>query len=215
MGDDELAELRRRRMAQLQQQAGDQQGMQEIALGRASKGNITASEAIRLEANSKLGVMLESIELDTFIVESLLIVGELLQANLSVDDAIKMLGEDEAVAFMKVSQSLLDLEFDVTLEVVTTLPFDTEREKLDAMEVYKILGPPFLPRLLEAMQVADRDRIIQGNEAWQMIQSVMQMAEKTGQSPQQMLEMFQKVMLQLAEQQPTEQTAPPPTGAAA
>ena len=29
MGDDELAELRRRRMAQLQQQAGDQQGMQE------------------------------------------------------------------------------------------------------------------------------------------------------------------------------------------
>ena len=29
MGDDELSELRRRRMAQLQQQAGDQQGMQE------------------------------------------------------------------------------------------------------------------------------------------------------------------------------------------
>ena len=29
MGDDELAELRRRRMSQLQQQAGDQQGMQE------------------------------------------------------------------------------------------------------------------------------------------------------------------------------------------
>jgi len=29
MGDDELAELRRRRMAQLQQQAGDQQAMQE------------------------------------------------------------------------------------------------------------------------------------------------------------------------------------------
>jgi programmed cell death protein 5 len=29
MGDDELAELRRRRLAQLQQQAGDQQGMQE------------------------------------------------------------------------------------------------------------------------------------------------------------------------------------------
>jgi len=29
VGDDELAELRRRRMAQLQQQAGDQQGMQE------------------------------------------------------------------------------------------------------------------------------------------------------------------------------------------
>ena len=29
MGDDELAELRRRRKAQLQQQAGDQQGMQE------------------------------------------------------------------------------------------------------------------------------------------------------------------------------------------
>jgi len=29
MGDDELAELRRRRMAQLQQQDGDQQGMQE------------------------------------------------------------------------------------------------------------------------------------------------------------------------------------------
>jgi len=29
MGDDELAELRRRRTAQLQQQAGDQQGMQE------------------------------------------------------------------------------------------------------------------------------------------------------------------------------------------
>jgi len=29
MGDDELAELRKRRMAQLQQQAGDQQGMQE------------------------------------------------------------------------------------------------------------------------------------------------------------------------------------------
>jgi len=29
MGDDELAELRRRRMAQMQQQAGDQQGMQE------------------------------------------------------------------------------------------------------------------------------------------------------------------------------------------
>ena len=29
MGDDELAELRKRRMAQLQQQAGDQQGKQE------------------------------------------------------------------------------------------------------------------------------------------------------------------------------------------
>ena len=29
MGDDELSEIRRRRMAQLQQQAGDQQGMQE------------------------------------------------------------------------------------------------------------------------------------------------------------------------------------------
>ena len=29
MGDDELAELRKRRMAQLQQQAGDQQSMQE------------------------------------------------------------------------------------------------------------------------------------------------------------------------------------------
>jgi programmed cell death protein 5 len=29
MGDDELSELRKRRMAQMQQQAGDQQGMQE------------------------------------------------------------------------------------------------------------------------------------------------------------------------------------------
>jgi len=29
MGDDELSEIRKRRMAQLQQQAGDQQGMQE------------------------------------------------------------------------------------------------------------------------------------------------------------------------------------------
>jgi programmed cell death protein 5 len=29
MGDDELSEIRRKRMAQLQQQAGDQQAMQE------------------------------------------------------------------------------------------------------------------------------------------------------------------------------------------
>jgi hypothetical protein len=78
-------------------------------------------------------------------------------------------GEDSEAAIVKLTTEQFDARFDLRLEVATSLPFDRERRKLEAKELFTLLNLPFLEPLLDAYERPDKAEIIEKVEAYQLI----------------------------------------------
>lgn len=153
-------------------------GMQEVGLGRKAGGQQTAHEVMRLETNTRLRTALQSIFLDEFTVDVMSFVHELCKVNMAPGQMLRIIGEQNADRVAVLQQTDIDARFDLSLEVTTTLPFDTERTKQDAAALFGIIGMPYLRRLLEAYDVHDIDELLQATQAWQMLQQQLALAEE-------------------------------------
>lgn len=163
-------------------------GIQEISVGKSSGGQITATESLRLETNTRLRTALLSGHLDRTTGPELMgWIWVLVKDNMSVGEVVRIVGEGGREATVEIFgegedeetgemiAGTLDAEFDLDIQVGTTMPFDKQRQKEEAMALFEMVGPSFLRRLLDAYDVPNPDELIQGNRVSSIIEQIQEL----------------------------------------
>jgi len=151
------------------QQSQDETGVHEIALGRKTSSSTTATEALALETNTKLRTAMQWKMMETWILRVMRRAQELCDRNMKPGDMVRIAGTQAQGLVAKLKESDFNARFDLSLEVVTNLPFDRDLRKNDAKELYQILGAPYLSDLLDAYEVPDKEVLLSKVEAYQAI----------------------------------------------
>jgi len=156
----------------------DQTGIQEIGMGRPAKGGLTATEAVRLETNTRLRTALQARLMDQFILNVMYRVAEILQDRLEPEEGVRILGPQNRQGLLQITEKIKKARFDVKLEVATTLPYDRERSKQDYLTLAQVLGvPAVLPELLKAFDIPNANEVMQRVTAWQQLQEFQRQQE--------------------------------------
>lgn len=163
-------------------------GINDIAMGRSSGGKITATEGLRLESNTRLrtGVLSGDLERTTG-QELMSLVWEIDSKHRTVGDTVRIVGDKNKQAVIELKGGVvdpetgvmlkgpLDAEFDIELETETTLPFDKQRHKDEAMQKMQVVGPAYMPRFLEAFDEPNPDELLQSIPIANIIQAVQEL----------------------------------------
>ena len=165
----------------LAQELQDAIGSQEILRGRQG-GNMTATEALRLETNSRLRSALSNSLLDGFTVKLFGVLDEICHAHYTAGDILRVVGDENKSTLAKMDQKHFSARYDLDIEVGTSLPFDEDRKKKEMLELTQVLGPATYKELLDAYNIGNADEILQRVQAWQMIQQAVQQQEQAAQS---------------------------------
>jgi len=136
----------------------DQLGVQDVALGKQTVGPTTATEVWQLALNSRQATTLKSILLDAFTRKVMAGVLELDQANMSTDEQIRITGGEGPAT---VTEQMLSGYYDVTLDVAMAMPFDAQRKQAEAQTLFDAIGVHYLPELLDAFEVPNKEEILQ------------------------------------------------------
>ena len=168
------------------QEIRNQLQMQEISQGIKSSGTTTATELVRLETNSRLGILLLLVNIDAFTLDTMLTVFDLCKKHMEVGRQVRIVGEESREQGEEVNEGDFSGKFDLKLQIGTALPFDEEKKQQKAMQMFEMVGPPYMRRLLEAFDEPDIEELLAGTEVWQMIQeelAAQEEAEKAGLPP--------------------------------
>ena len=136
--------------AKLAVQIKDQTGMQNVGMGREGQPGQTATESVNLQTNSRLRTAMQSIFLDDFTLRFMGQVHELLRRNMDPQDRLRIIGEEGGPLIASMDPTQVDAKFDLKMEITPTLPFDEQRRQQNAVQMFQLLGMPYLKRLLEA-----------------------------------------------------------------
>jgi len=172
----------------LREEVRQQTSVQEPMQGIAGKAK-TATEAIRLETNSRIIHAMRLLLLDGFTLDNVKYMFKVLKRHVKVDDLVRIMGEQNRAKIVQfMSEGDFQAKFDLTLEMGTALPADEDKKKNEALTLSNLVGPAFLSRLLEAFNVRDPEELLQGNE----IAQVLAMLDEL--DPQLKQEMMQEFM---------------------
>lgn len=153
------------------QQTRNQTGIQDVLQGIGGKSE-TATEALRLETNSRVQITLLLTELDDWTVRIMRWVSELVKEHVDVGEFIRVVGEDKAERVVEVQEGDFDVDYDVDLEVGTALPFDEERKKQEALNLVQVLGEAYIPRLLEAFDVHHPGEVLDAHQLLSQLEAL-------------------------------------------
>jgi len=153
----------------------DQTGVHEIAKGRQASKTMTATEAADLAVASQQRPALQAILLDDWMVRVMRVVQDIAQRNMKEGDLVRVAGVKAAEALARrIPTEAMDANYDLKLDVVSRLPYDIERKKMEAEKLFAVLGIPYLPQLLEAFAVENAEELLQQVQAWQMLNAMQQ-----------------------------------------
>lgn len=155
-------------------QLRNQTGIHEIVQGIQSKGSMTASEALRLETNSRIHIALILWLMDMHTTDLMRWVFALSKKHYSAGDMVRIVGEDQAEHGYEVVEGDFDADFDLKLEVGTSLPFDEERKKEEALTLLQTIGPAFTEKVLDAFNIANKDEILQKIPVFTLAQQIIE-----------------------------------------
>ena len=167
----------------LEQDTRDQAGMQAIGLGRKEGAGETATEAVRRESNTRLRQVLQATMLDQFTIQVIERVAELANAYWEPGRIQQVTGKKGEETSVVVDAGMLQLEYDIELEVGTALPFDRERKKQDFVLLMKVLGPyglELLPEALKLFEIDNGDEIYHRIRRRQMMEASLQAQPAAG-----------------------------------
>jgi len=143
-------------------------GMSGVVMGRTPTKTSSATEIAALERAGQGRVGMMSAIFDEFISRVYLLMGQVIQKNYSPGQIIRVVGETNETAVITITQHHKEILYDVQVEAGSTLPFDKDRKKQDAVELNNILQGSYLPQVLDAYEVKDKALVLQTNQQWQM-----------------------------------------------
>ena len=183
----------------LKQDIDDQMFMQEVARGSSSKaGQLSATEAARLDTNSHDYTAMQAIFLDGFIDNTLTLVAEIVQRYYQPDRITRMVDDDRQKSSIMLTQSMLDVRFDVNIVPGSTLPIDEARKKEDYLTAYKLLENPMpnplLPDTLRVLNITNRKKVLANHRGIMLFRQFVAMSQALQQvPPEQVQELLAKV----------------------
>jgi hypothetical protein len=163
-------------------------GMQDIAQGKKSAGDLTATEASYLagSANDRITLQL-SIE-RSWVKRIAQLAAEICQQNYEPERLVRILGENAVPGIMQISQKAKDVKYDIHVQIGSSMPFDAEKRIARYMQGNQLLmGPPspMLPELFRALDIPNWRKILSRHEIWKQWMAYLQLSEavKKGEVP--------------------------------
>jgi len=138
----------------------DQTGTQDVGIGRQTKGSPTAYEISQLARNSQARTAMAAVYQDAWMAEVMGLAAEMDQKYLAVGDSVRIVGEGQRTAAAAIAAGACEAHFDVAMKITQALPFDRERMRQEAKELFGEIGPAYLPELLEAYGVKNKDAVL-------------------------------------------------------
>jgi len=147
------------------------QGLQDIAHGRKTKGNTTATEANFLAISSNDRIKLQNIFEEEWALQVINLVAEMDQYYYEVDRIVRIIGEDQILGAAQITQQAKDASFDIDIEMTEGMPFDEERQEMRYLKAYELLNNPapnpMLPEMLRVLKISGWQKILKKMPAWQ------------------------------------------------
>lgn len=156
----------------------DQTGSQEVGIGRQGKGKQTLGEILTLQTQTRLRGAMSNALLDDAVIQHFENLAEQGQRMYSEGDMIRVVGDKNADLVHAIQAGEKSVRFDIGLEIGTSLPYDQDKTRNEAMSLFEVIGLPFLPMLLDAFDREDKDEILEAVEAYQMIQEQLAAQEE-------------------------------------
>jgi hypothetical protein len=179
------------------------QGMQDIARGQKTTGEMSATESQWLALASNDRIALQSVFEDIWIVGICERVGQLCQDYYEPDRWVRIVGEDKVMGVQQITQKMKTIRFDVDILPATTLPYDEEKRAEKHLKAYEILSMPvvnpMLPEVLRDLEVTNWKKLIEQHEPWMLWMQFLQLYEavKEGQiTPEQGVQMIIQAAMQ-------------------
>ncbi len=171
-----------------------QQFMHPTAQGATVKGDLSATEAARLDTNAHDMVAMRSVLLDKWIEGTAINIAEMVQKYYDLERRLRIIGTDGETRNIMMDAELKQVEWDLEIEPGSTLPFDEERRKNDYAAAYKYLSDPNINPMLEDMlrilNIANRSKILSKHKQTQVfrqfvmlsqqVQGLIQQAQQSG-----------------------------------
>ena len=150
-------------------------GKHDQSLGRAGQANVTATEIAAKQESDIIRSSLQIQHRDKWNKTIMELVVELDQANLEPGQILQMTGKEYNARRAEVTQALIDMDFAITLQIGTGLPFDKEKKKQDMERIASIFGPiPIAREILEAFEIDNVDEVLERVDGYQQFVQFME-----------------------------------------
>jgi hypothetical protein len=138
--------------------------------GQFTEEKKTATEISTVERAAHGRMNIPIAFLDEFVSDIFCLIAQAVQEYYEPEKIARMLGKRNVQNALDIANKLKTLKFDVDVEAGNTLPLDKEKKKQDAVEIntHLINGGPYLPEILDAYEVNDKQEILQRSQAWSM-----------------------------------------------
>ena len=165
----------------------DQLFMPPVARGQSEKrGQISATEAAKLDVNAHDYTAMQAIFLDIFIDNTATLIAELCQRHYKPGRIMRVLNKD-GQSFREVDQTALDVRFDVNIEPGSTLPFDEEKKQNEVLRAYELcaslVANPMLEEALQALNISNRQEILARHRGYILFNKFIQLGQMVAQVP--------------------------------
>ena len=178
-------------------------GMQDIAQGKKSSGEMSATESQWLALSANDRIQLQSVFEDEWIKGVCECIANLCQDYYEPERWIRIVGEDKVMGVQQITQKMKLAKFDVDILPSTTLPYDEDKRIARHIQAYELLAQPvpnpMLPQLLRDLEVVGWRKLLQEHTMWIKFTQFLKLYEavKTGEiTPEQAVQMLIKSAMQ-------------------
>jgi hypothetical protein len=155
-------------------------GLQDIAQGKKSAGDLTATESSYLAMSAGDRVHLQTLLEKNWIQRIGLLGAEIAQRNYEPERLIRILGENAVPGVVQITDRMKDVRYDLKVEIGSALPFDAEKRIARHMQANQLLlGPPtpMLPELMRVLEIPNWRKILERHAAWTQWMQILQLIE--------------------------------------
>jgi len=145
-------------------------GMPAQSMGRTPDRQATATEIATLERAGRGRVGMTSALLDEFIACIFLLMGQVIQQNYDVGRIVRVIGDEGQDRAITIVEQHKTVKYDVEVEAGSTLPYDKQQRKEDALALFNVLQLAYLPELLDAYEVKNKEQVLQRHQEYMMFQ---------------------------------------------
>lgn len=159
-------------------------GLQDIAAGKKSAGDLTATESQYLAMSAGDRIQLQTVMEKSYIERVGILAAEICQQNYEPERLVRILGENAVPGVVQITQKLKDLKYDIHVQVGSSLPFDAEKRIARYLQANNILmqpASPMLPELLRVLEIPNWRKILQRHAGWMQYMQFQAMMQQISQ----------------------------------
>ena len=138
--------------------------------GQTPKRQSTATEIAILDRAGRGRVGMASALLDEYISRVFLLMAQCIQQNYDEGRVIRIVGDGGKDRSVQIAARHKDVRYDVEIEAGSTMPYDKDAKRQQALELNNVLQGAYLPELLDAYEVKNKQEVLQRHQMWQMFQ---------------------------------------------